>query len=131
MTIAKGTSTTSRIFSRDYYSDSSLSVKSGESYYFNVGPNNKWWDFVIRSSPCGFNNFLVKDSKKRLPGVKVFCLCGTFEKNENDHFKIGQGLESFEILKDGTIYFLANDHCEPFWYKNNFGSIQLDITRIS
>ncbi len=117
------------IYAKDYYSRNSIEVRAGEEYLFRVEPGQKWVDFFIPTSVLGFNNILLKEKKKRLKGVKCFALCGTIDKNEEDHFYIGDQLQ-WTAPKDGNLHFFANDHINCFFYKNNWGKIELNIDRI-
>lgn len=121
---------TIKIYARQYYSKLFLQVEEGEKYSFRVVQKDKWIDFLIPSTTDGFDNKLLKDSKKRLPGAKCFKLCGTIGKNEENHFAIGSELSDFRIKTSGKLYFFANDHRNNFFYLNNFGSINLLIRRI-
>jgi len=124
------------VLAKQPYSDTYIEVKEGEEYQFSVAPNDKWTDFVIKKNANGFNNIFIAKRNLRLPAAKCFMLCGTIDKNEENHFPIGISLLDFTIPKSGELYFFANDskkknkEGEFKWYNNNKGCIILTMKRV-
>ncbi len=61
---------------------------------------------------------------KRTP---CFCLCGVYDYDDNTAFAIGS-IKLIEIKSTGVISFFVND--AKGYYKNNSGSIKLNVTRL-
>lgn len=116
------------VIAREYYSTNFLEVKLDELYEFSCDPVQKWKDLFISCNADGFSNWLLLDKYKRLSGEKCFKLCGTFERNEHDHFAIGTK-RKWKASKSGLVYFFANDHYKERCYGNNRGEITLVVKR--
>jgi hypothetical protein len=105
-----------------------LNVLAGEIYNFQVMENQTWIDSWYKTTPKGFWNFLLIFAKSRVPKAKCFCLCGTINKDESNHFEIGEKLENYTVPIDGFLYFFPNDSINH--YENNKGEINLFVKRI-
>ena len=116
------------IRARDLYSKNYLATKKGQAYEFSVGKEQRWIDMFVKSRADGFRNFFLRDKRKRVPGHKCFKLCGTVGKNEEHHFSIGSN-RVWMAEQDGDVHFFANDSKTFFFYKNNRGSIKLQVLR--
>lgn len=117
------------------YSNISLAVLVGEVYSFAVAEDDKWTDLFITKNANGFNNIFIPEEKLRLPKAKCFELCGTINRDEENHFRIGTSRQ-VDVSKSGEMYFFANDSRKLNkkgrfkWYKNNKGCIRLTIIRL-
>lgn len=105
-----------------------LVVKPGEKYTFKVdSTKNRWVDFFIPTDADGFNNLLLKEKSKRLPGEKCFKLCAIQVLNDTCKvFPVGLKKE-WDVMEEGKLHFFANDG--ENWYWNNFGKIRLIVFR--
>ena len=111
----------------ELYSAEMLSVKSGEEYEFFCDPGQYWKDWFIRTGPDGYFNPLARLAGLRTKRTPCFCLCGVYDYDDNTAFAIGS-IKLFEIKSTGVISFFAND--AKGYYKNNSGSIKLNVTRL-
>ncbi len=123
------------IRAKEPYSSEYLLVNKEEKYVFTVEDSERWKDWFINSDVNGFNNWFLRNKDKRVPGSKCFKLCGTIDRNEENHFSIGKrGL--YNVVKNGELYFFANDSKKinkkgQFkYYRNNKKTINLLIQRI-
>jgi hypothetical protein len=64
----------------------------------------------------------------RYPGPKVFQLVGSIDCAPDQMFVIGKQLSQYTAPKSGTLTCFANDF--DFMYWNNWGWIQLEVTRL-
>ncbi|MFY7909299.1 MAG: hypothetical protein ACOVO2_07095 [Emticicia sp.] len=112
-----------------YSSEPKILVNIGEIYQIKVNKKQYWKDSFVTTNPDGFFNPLLFISGRRVKGVKCFCLCATINANEENHFKIGSGIHEFKIEQQGTLFFFPNDSINH--YRNNSGSISLEIKRIN
>lgn len=119
-----------KVLAKELYScNPSIIVEEGQVFELTVNPEQTWKDWCIKTPPDGFFNPFLMFFKKRVKKAKCFCLCGTIDKDELNHFQIGSGVFSFTAFKGGNLYFFPNDNVGH--YKNNNGSIVLTIKRIS
>lgn len=118
------------VFAAEYFSCDYIKVDSGQVYNFIVGNKSKWIDLWTTSDARGFHNFLLCKKKKRVGDADCFTLCGTTGVCENYSFIISCGLSNFEIKHGGDLHFFANDHKNPFFYRNNKGSIKIKVFRV-
>lgn len=109
------------------YSDEMISVKFGEEYEFFCDPGQHWKDWFISSGPDGYFNPLAGLAGLRTKRTPCFCLCGAYDYDDSTSFGIGS-IKIVEIKSTGVISFFAND--AKRYYKNNSGSIKLNITRL-
>ena len=78
--------------SKKYGGNPIIEVHEGEIYSFVSGDKKTWIDWFIRSSAQGFWNPLLFPSWKRVRNARCFELCGTINRDEEHHFKIGMKL---------------------------------------
>lgn len=116
------------IFARDFYSRHSLAIEPNETYQVTCKRKQRWWDWFIPSSPAGYRNILVEWAGLRLETARCFCLCGAFDKDENQLFKIGKSCNIGPQQKKVALYFFANDCKKAYW--NNWGKIKVVISRL-
>lgn len=119
------------IFASDYYSKNHILIQRNEIYSFSVKEDDCWKDAYIKTNADGFFNPILFNRKKRVKNQKCFKLCGTIGKTEDDsHFAIGTN-HLWTATKSGKLYFFANDHKNIKYYRNNKGSIILNVRRLS
>ncbi len=115
------------IQANEQYSSHKIEVEKNEVYQFVCDKHQRWKDWFICSSPEGFFNLFAWLAGLRVKGVKCFCLCGTYNDQDQKAFSIG--INKIETIKEnGTLSFFAND-TNGFYY-NNHGSVKLQITRL-
>ena len=112
---------------RDIYSPDKLLINKDENYLFFCNNDQFWMDWFIKTSPNGFYNLLASIHGLRIKSAKCFCLCGAYNNSDNGAFAIGIRKE-VKIIESGTLSFFANDSSK--YYKNNKGTIELNINRI-
>ena len=118
------------VFAAEYYSCDYLKVDSGEVYNFIVKDKSTWIDLWKTSDAGGFPNRLLREKKKRVKDADCFTLCGTTGICDKLSFIISDSLLNYEVKQGGDLHFFANDHKNPFFYKNNKGSIKIKIYRV-
>lgn len=74
---------------REYFSATFVYVEQYERYKFTVEPNDLWKDFFKNVNANGFNNWLIRNSKLRVPNENCFKLCGTINADHRDNFELG------------------------------------------
>ncbi len=118
-----------QISSRVKYSLGQLEVQIGEYYSFQVDMNGpRWWDMVIPTRGEGWDIFLSPNKGRRLPSERLLYLCGCINENDSLAFGIGNHFENWKVEQAGELSFFANDY--PAMYFNNWGAINLTVTRI-
>jgi hypothetical protein len=127
-TLAKGDAAVLTIFAADPYSRESLRVAPGQVYQFTCDRQQRWWDLFIPTGPEGFFNPLALLPGLRVKGVRCFCLCGVYDRQDETAFPIGSGRE-LVVPRGGNLAFFANDARN--FYGNNRGSVQLRVRRVS
>lgn len=118
------------VFAAEYYSCDYLKVDSGQVYNFIVKDKSTWIDLWTTSDARGFHNFLLREKKKRVEDADCFTLCGTTGICDKLSFIISDSLLNHEVKQGGDLHFFANDHKNPFFYKNNKGSIKIKVNRV-
>lgn len=121
---------------RNRYHPTGLQVTIGEQYRFEA--KGAWKD---ASRICGSEGwsawwtFVVKPYS-RLPGKKLFYLCGNVNRDERANFPIGSRIEKTIGITDGQLYLFANDLW--YFYGNNYelppeqgGPMKVKIRRIT
>ena len=116
------------ICAKEEWSSHVIATETGEKYHVWCNSDQYWTDWFIKSSPEGFFNILAFIAGFRVKGVKCFCLCGGYKQNINTAFPIGMSKEFAVSESGGELSFFAND--SPNYYKNNKGSIVINVERI-
>ncbi|MCH2200254.1 MAG: hypothetical protein MK081_15895 [Flavobacteriales bacterium] len=124
-----GETTIIKVRSRDVYSRDFLAVEEGEHYKFWCNPVDFWIDLSMVVDADGFDNILLREQDKRIPGAKCFQLCGCYGRVDERFEIIGQQKE-IEMRYGGNFFIFPNDHHNPIFYFNNFGSVLVEITRL-
>lgn len=114
------------ISAKDQYSPTHLLVNNAEVYEFYCDPEQRWKDWFIKCDANGFFNLFATLAGLRVKQAKCFCLCGSYNNDERQVFRIGASA-SITTNISGYISFFANDSFN--YYNNNRGSITLNITR--
>jgi hypothetical protein len=115
------------INANELYSTEMLSVKYGEEYEFFCDPGQYWKDWFICTSPDGYFNPFAWLAGLRTKHTPCFCLCGVYDYDDSTAFAIGS-IRIIEVKTTGVVSFFAND--AKGFYKNNSGSIKLNVTRL-
>jgi hypothetical protein len=107
---------------------------SGQRYQMEaVG---RWRDLTIKRDANGFTSSEVPilggvmekhEPKRRMPHENWFKLIGAVDRDQATAFAIGTSHERV-AQRSGQLTCYAND--EPGFYWNNFGSVELTVTRI-
>ena len=127
------------IVARRYWNDTGLYVTVGQSYQFTA--RGTWIVFYI---PCAADGYptpgwllqgppgrltRMVQRLRRVPEGNWFVLVGAVRAaGQYQNFVCGSSREA-HMPASGQLEFFAND--VPGFYWNNFGSIQLEITRLS
>ncbi len=128
-----GTSITIPILACKEWNNTQIRLVAGEEYHFKA--SGQWVDWYIVCDADGWSysgllsplNLLLEATKgfRRVPEHRLFTLIGSIDQ-QAPYF--GIGVEATVTPKaTGTLYCFANDI--PFFYWNNWGEIQLTITR--
>ena len=130
-----GTSITTPILARKEWNNTQIRLVAGEEYHLKA--SGQWTDWYIVCDadgwPSGLSNLLfglnlLSEATKgfrRVPEERLFTLIGSIDQKA-PYFRIGVEA-SISPQSTGTLYCFAND--VSFMYWNNFGEIQLTITR--
>jgi hypothetical protein len=109
-------------------------VTEGTSYRFLVPEGQTWTDWFIS---CGANgkphsalSFIQERFRltKPLPDENWFALVGAVDRPQHKPFLIGTGAFACPMPATGELILFANDARCFYW--NNFGRIQVIVTRI-
>lgn len=127
------------IVARRYWNDTGLYVTAGQRYQLIA--RGTWIDFYI---PCAADGYptsgwllhgplgrftRMAQRLRRVPEGNWFVLVGAVRTaGQYQNFVCGSSREA-HMPASGQLEFFAND--VPGFYWNNFGSIQLEITRLS
>lgn len=137
-----GTSIPIQIDAHEVWNNTQIRLVAGEEYHLKA--SGQWTDFYIACDADGrpigllsglFNllfdlsglNLLLEAAKglRRVPEERFFTLIGSIDQKA-PYFRIG-GETRIAPKSTGTLYCFAND--VPLCYWNNWGKIQLTITR--
>ncbi|MFT5914625.1 MAG: hypothetical protein ACI81T_001115 [Bacteroidia bacterium] len=120
-----GQSITISVESSDYWNASGITVNSGEQYKITAA--GTWTDWYIDTDANGYSNWYLKlfTLLKRSKYENWFKLIAT--TNRNQQYPIGSS-STITIGQSGDLDFFANDANGFYW--NNYGSIDVTITRI-
>ncbi len=114
-----------------------ITVTPGMRLRFLVPPGQVWTDFYTHTDASGYPHGplgLVQErfaSTKPLPDKNWFLLTGAFDRPDSFAFPIGisnKGPVSIDMQHSGRLVLFANDARDYYW--NNFGRIQVVITRL-
>lgn len=116
---------------KEYEYDSGIDVQMDEEYAFRTNVVEKLKDWIVPTTLDGFFNPLLLFFKKRVKGENCFKLIAMI-KNNNDEMYIVIGSDSGPKTcpMPGRLFFFVNDADSKSAYKNNKGSIEIQITRV-
>jgi hypothetical protein len=115
--------------SKDKIGNTGLQVHSGDKLSIDTCIKESWIDLWIPSSLEGFNSPFKLLFPARWKDEKYYCLCGFIgDEKDGNYFKIGLGVENFNVTKSGLLYIFVNDYNANWAYRNNKGIVKLDIT---
>jgi hypothetical protein len=116
-----------------------IAVKEGSKYSFVVPANQIWTDWFIGTDANGYSHgplpFVQEafSSTKPFPNKNWFLLIGAIDRPECAPFYIGGGIPVGtpvvkQMKSSGELILFANDAKSFYW--NNFGRIQVIVTRV-
>jgi hypothetical protein len=132
--LSVGDSAVVEVWAKSQANHTKIAVKQGSKYRFVVPSGQVWTDWFIRSDANGYPHgplpFLQEafQATKPLPDKNWFLLVGAIDRPENATFAIGG--KPIEVLMNssGGLILFAND--SKWFYWNNFGRIQVIVTRV-
>ncbi len=134
-----GEKTTVDIMARRYWNDTGLHVTADQRY--QLAAHGTWIDFYI---PCAADGYRtpgwllrgplgplgrIAQRLRRMPEGNWFVLAGAVRARTDCRYFVVGGSREVRMPASGQLVFFAND--VPGFYWNNFGSIRLEITRLS
>ena len=134
-----GEKTTVDIVARRYWNDTGLHVTADQRY--QLAAHGTWIDFYI---PCAADGYRtpgwllrgplgtlgwIAQRLRRVPEGNWFVLAGAVRAGMDCQYFVVGGSREVRMPTSGQLALFAND--VPGFYWNNFGSIRLDITRLS
>ena len=132
--LSVGDSAVVEVWARPRVNHTKIAVVEGTGYRFHVPEGQTWTDWFIR---CGANGYshsalsFMQDrfrSTKPLPDKNWFALVGAIDSPQRKPFLIGTGAFVCPMPGTGELILFANDARCFYW--NNFGRIQVVVTRI-
>jgi hypothetical protein len=109
------------------WQDTEIDVVAGEKY--TITANGCWVDLYIPVSGNGYNMPFVSEEKKRVPGQKLAALMGAVGQTDEDAFLIGKSCEK-TFTGSGRLYLFVNDMKIGGWFwRNNSGTMKVEIRR--
>jgi hypothetical protein len=132
--LSVGDSAVVEIWARPRANHTGILVKKGSKYSFVVPPGQIWTDWFVRTNaegyPHGPLSFIQEAfrSTKPLPNKNWFLLIGAIDRPERAPFSIGGTRVVRRMTCSGELVLFANDAKAFYW--NNFGRIQVIITRV-
>jgi len=132
--LSVGDSAVVEVWAKTQANRTKIAVKQGSKYRFVVPSGQVWTDWFIRSDANGYPHgplpFLQEafQATKPLPDKNWFLLVGAIDRPRNATFAIGG--KPIEVLMNssGELILFAND--SKWFYWNNFGRIQVIVTRV-
>ena len=134
-----GEKITVNIVARRYWNDTGLHVTAGQCY--QLAARGTWIDFYI---PCAADGYptpgwllrgplglptRIAQRLRRVPEGNWFVLAGAVRAGGDCQYFASGGSREVRMPASGQLALFAND--VPGFYWNNFGSIRLEITRLS
>lgn len=129
-----GDSPVVEVWARFPANHSKIAVVERASYHFFVPTGQTWTDWFIGCSAKGYSHSAVAfiqerfRSTKPLPDQNWFSLVGAVDNPRCTPFFIGAGPLIRRMLASGELILFAND--AQLFYWNNFGRIQVIVTRV-
>jgi hypothetical protein len=137
-----GDSAVVEIWARPRANHTKIFVKKGSKYSFVVPPGQIWTDWFIGTDANGYPHgplpFIQEAfrSTKPFPDKNWFLLTGAIDRPEHAPFPIGGNPVGTPVgtpverkmTSNGELILFANDAKSFYW--NNFGRIQVIITRV-
>jgi hypothetical protein len=133
-TLSVGDSVVVQVWAKLHANHTKIRVTEGSAYRFVVPAGQIWTDWFIRANangyqlgPLPFIQELFRSSKP-LPDKNWFLLTGALDRPDRSPFPIGGHPVERKMTSDGELVLFANDAKSFYW--NNFGRIQVIITRV-
>jgi hypothetical protein len=111
-----------------------IALIEGRSYRFVVPRRQIWTDWFISCDADGYSHSALSiiqerfRSTKPLPNQNWFALVGAVDNRYRTPFLIGTGALVCSVPASGELVLFANDAKCFYW--NNFGRIQVVVTRV-
>jgi hypothetical protein len=133
--LSVGDSAVVEIWARRRANHTQIVVKEGSQYSFVIPSGQIWTDWFIRTDANGYPHGplpIIQEafrSTKPLPDDNWFLLAGAINRPDHTPFPIGGNPVEKRMPSNGELILFAND--AKLFYWNNFGRIQVIITRLS
>jgi hypothetical protein len=115
----------------EYEYDSGIDVQIDEEYVFKACVIDKLMDWFVPTTLDGFFNPLLLILKKRVKSENCFKLIAMIKNNGyKKYIAVGSDCRVKSCPISGRLYFFVNDADSKSAYKNNKGSIEIQITRV-
>lgn len=124
-----------RIRAREPRNDTGITLVAGQRY--EMRSTGTWTDFITRDTN-GFTSAEAprltrrllqrNEHRRRRPHENWFVLIGTIGRDESTTFRIGTAVTR-QADRTGELVCLANDVPNAYW--NNWGAVELAVTRLS
>jgi hypothetical protein len=132
--LSVGDSAVVQVWARPHVNHTRIAVMEGTGYHFLVPGGQTWTDWFIRCGANGYPHSALSfiqerfQSTKPLPDKNWFALVGAVDSPQRKPFLIGTGTLVCPMPATGELILFANDARCFYW--NNFGRIQVIVTRI-
>jgi hypothetical protein len=140
--LSLGDSVVVEVWAKSPANHTNIQVQKGSKYRFVVPPGQIWTDWFVGTDANGYSHgplpFIQEAfrSRKLLPDSNWFVLTGAIDRPENAPFAIGGNPAGTpigtpvqrEMTSSGELILFANDAKSFYW--NNFGRIQVIVTRV-
>jgi hypothetical protein len=117
-----------KVESRKKWTDTEIELSKDSHYKYEA--TGEWKDWFIKCNANGYSNFLMDlflRPIKRNPSAKWFQLIGVVNKDTSCSINLGIKGE-FIAPENGRLWVYANDF--EFAYRNNYGSIDLEVKKV-
>jgi hypothetical protein len=142
VTLSLGDSAVVEVWAKSPANHTNIRVQKGSKIRFVVPPGQIWNDWFVGTDANGYHRgplpFIQEAfrSAKFLPDSNWFLLAGAIDRPENAPFPIGGNPAGTpvgtpverEMPSSGELILFANDAKSFYW--NNFGRIQVIVTRV-
>ncbi len=129
--LAVGESVGARIYARRKWNDTQVDLVAGHEYACTA--EGRWVDLLIPSDADGYASgrlltLRLTERLRRVPSARWFALIGVVVGAPEPAFLIGKS-RMIVPLTGGRLKCFANDLSFMYW--NNYGSVQLTVTRLA
>jgi hypothetical protein len=127
ITLEQGKPNSVNIHAKKFWNHTVIGLKVGQQYLLKA--EGKWIDWYIETDANGYSRWYLRPYEifRRMRRENWFALIGTIGESLNNAFLIGMGPTDYMPPISGELVCFANDM--PGFYWNNYGSVQLTVTR--